>query len=58
MDNKLGNLGTAVTVSTSDAKITVAAPCDFSKRYLKVWLALWWSEVVPHQEVPQEAADP
>ena len=58
MDNKLGNLGTAVTVSTSDDKITVAATCDFSKRYLKVWLAAWWSEVVPHQEVPQEAADP
>ncbi|KAK8792451.1 hypothetical protein WA538_003831 [Blastocystis sp. DL] len=35
VDNKLGNLGTAVTVSTSDDKITVAATCDFSKRYLK-----------------------
>ena len=56
MDNKLGNLGTAV--STSDDKITIAATCDFSKRYLKVWFALWLSEVVPHQEVPQEAADP
>ena len=58
MDNNLGNLGTAVTVSTSDDKITVAATCDFSKRYLKVWLALWWLRIVPHQEVPQEAADP
>ena len=36
VDNKLNNMGSAVTVSTGDDKLSVVATIAFSKRYLKV----------------------
>ena len=35
VDNKLNNMGSAVTVSTGDDKLSVIATIAFSKRYLK-----------------------
>ncbi|KNB42503.1 ribosomal protein L22 [Blastocystis sp. subtype 4] len=35
VDNKLNNMGSAVTVSTGDDKLSVVATIAFSKRYLK-----------------------
>ena len=35
VDNKTGNLGTAVTVATDKDQITVESKVPFSKRYLK-----------------------
>ena len=57
VDNKLNNMGSAVTVSTGDDKLSVVATIAFSKRYLKVGKDDWNLFVVTHQEVPQEAAD-
>ena len=41
VDNKLNNMGSAVTVSTGDDKLSVVATIAFSKRYLKVVESHW-----------------
>jgi ribosomal L22e protein family len=41
VDNKLNNMGSAVTVSTGDDKLSVVATIAFSKRYLKVGKDDW-----------------
>lgn len=56
VENKTNNLGDLIGVSSSNDRISVAVSCAMAKRYLKVCLVLARDLLVPHKEVPEEAA--